>query len=349
MIKVFTLENSIEWDKIVKSFLKYDVYYLSGYVRAFELNGDGKANLIYFECDNTKAISVMMKRDLADYKYFQGEIKKNCYYDFISPYGYGGFIVEGDNLLQLKEEYTTFCMDNNIICEFVRFHPITKTFEGMENLYETLHLGNTVFMDTKDDETIWLNLTSKNRNMIRKAQKSGVTVVQRHDREIIPIFMELYNATMSKDNAEDYYFFKEDFYDSIYKDLADNSFWLCAEYEGQIIASAIFMYGNGQMHYHLSASNREYQSLAPTNLILFEAATWAAHHGCTTLHLGGGVGSGEDNLYRFKKAFNRYEDSEFYIGKAIYNLELYNKFVELRKSKDSSFDENTGWFPKYRG
>jgi len=28
------------------------------------------------------------------------------------------------------------------------------------------------------------------------------------------------------------------------------------------------------MHYHLSATDREYRNLAPTNLLLYEAACW---------------------------------------------------------------------------
>lgn len=349
MIKILTLKQSDMWDEVVCSFQHYDVYYLSGYVKAFEINGDGEATLIYVESSDARAINVVMKRDLAEYNIFSKYIEKNKYYDFITPYGYGGFIVEGEKVSQIVGEYEKYCLDNNIICEFVRYHPINKNHIAMGEYFENIHLGNTVYIDTKDEETIWKNFTSKNRNMIRKAQKSGVTVVKRHDKEVIPIFMQLYNATMKKDHAEEYYFFKDEFYASIFNDLKDNAFWLCAEFEGETIASAIFIYSNSQIHYHLSASNREYQSLAPTNLILYEAAIWATNNNCSTLHLGGGVGSGEDNLYKFKKAFNRCDDAEFYIGKKVYNQELYEYFVSLREKNDTTFDLNTGWFPKYRG
>ena len=42
MLTVFTTEQSEEWDKIVSSFGNYDIYYMSGYVKAFELHGDGQ-------------------------------------------------------------------------------------------------------------------------------------------------------------------------------------------------------------------------------------------------------------------------------------------------------------------
>lgn len=100
---------------------------------------------------------------------------------------------------------------------------------------------------------------------------------------------------------------------------------------------------NGRMNYHLSGSVREYANLAPTNLILYEAALWGNANGCKTLYLGGGVGSGEDSLYKFKKAFYRNEDvKKFHIGKKIYIQEKYNELVSMREPLQS------GYFPKYR-
>ena len=37
----YTLESAEKWDAIVRSFEKYDVYWLSGYVKAFHIHGDG--------------------------------------------------------------------------------------------------------------------------------------------------------------------------------------------------------------------------------------------------------------------------------------------------------------------
>ena len=99
---------------------------------------------------------------------------------------------------------------------------------------------------------------------------------------------------------------------------------------------------NGKMNYHLSGSVKEYSSLAPTNLLLYEAALWGSAHSCKTLYLGGGVGSGEDSLLRFKKAFYKKELNHFYIGKKIYDVDKYNELVSLREHTNSSF------FPEYR-
>ena len=42
MLTVYTLEQADQWDAIVRTFKNYDVYWLSGYVKAFQLHGDGE-------------------------------------------------------------------------------------------------------------------------------------------------------------------------------------------------------------------------------------------------------------------------------------------------------------------
>ena len=117
---------------------------------------------------------------------------------------------------------------------------------------------------------------------------------------------------------------------------------------GEIIAMSIMLFGNKQMHYHLSGSMMEYLNLAPSNLLLYKAALWGCEKGFKTFHLGGGVGSGEDNLYKFKAAFNRNSEYQFSIGKEIFDEEKYNDLVALRSKSDSEFDTDSKYFPLYR-
>ena len=67
-----------------------------------------------------------------------------------------------------------------------------------------------------------------------------------------------------------------------------------------------------------------------------------------TFHLGGGIGSNEDNLYKFKAAFNRASDYQFSIGKQIFNQNIYNALVEERAMLDINFDRESTFFPLYR-
>ncbi len=341
-----------KWNNIVKTFDNYDVYYLNEYVKAFKINGDGEPILIYFENNTTKAINVVMKRDIAKSIHFKDIIKENMYFDLTTPYGYGGFLVDGDDIENLSKVYSEFCYHNNYICEFVRFHPLLKNWQGLQVLYTIIYKGNTVCIDTSSQKRIYSDITSKNRNMIRKAQKSGIETYWSRDISIIKVFIDMYNQTMDKNNADEYYYFSNEFYLSILNDMKYNSMWFYTKINGEIASIAIFMFCNQNMHYHLSATREKYLQLAPTNLLLYEAALWACENGYKKLHLGGGVGSQPDTLYKFKKAFSKNSDQEFYIGQRVFNEKIYRELVEIRKSEEIVFDENNNaisFFPSYRG
>ena len=97
-----------------------------------------------------------------------------------------------------------------------------------------------------------------------------------------------------------------------------------------------------------AGSDIEYRNLAPSNLLLYKAALWGCEKGMKTFHLGGGVGSGEDNLFKFKIAFNRFSDYQFSIAKHIFDKEIYDRLVEERALRESDFNRDSNVFPVYR-
>lgn len=344
-IAVWNLEQAEVWDNVVRSFSGYDVYYLSGYVKAFYLHGDGEPLLFHYEGDGIRGINVVMKRDIAKDSRFVGRIPEETYYDFATPYGYGGWLMEGEgDPTPLFVAYLNWCRAHQVVSEFVRFHPVLENHVWAAPFYEVVPLGNTIAMDLSSPETVWDNLTSKNRNMIRKARKNGVQVYDGRSPELYEMFREIYNATMDKDRAAAYYYFTSAFYTSVLGDLPQNARVFYAQLEdGTVIAASIMLAANGRLNYHLSGSQREYQHLAPTNLLLYEAALWGCANGCKSLHLGGGVGSGEDSLYHFKKAFYRGGPRRFHIGKKIFLPEIYEQLSAKRDNLPES-----GFFPRYR-
>lgn len=342
MIQLFDINHSEEWDKIVNTFAEYDVYYLSGYVKAFMIHGDGNPYLMYYEKDGLRAIYVFMLR----------HTRKSGVFDSITPYGYGGVLFEG-NLTQENKKaflsaYLAKMKEMNIIDNFVRYHPVLANAIPMKDITNVIDLGKTVAMDLTSPEVIWNNIHSKNRNMIRKAEKNGIEINHGQGMELFDEFIKIYNATMEKDNAEEYYYFKREFYESINEDLKDNYEIFWAEYEDKIIAMSILIFANGRLNYHLSGSDIEYRNMAPSNLLLYKAAIWGCEKGMKTFHLGGGVGSGEDNLFKFKIAFNRFSDYQFSIAKHVFDADKYEELVNIHAKEKEGFDPKSKFFPLYR-
>ncbi len=342
MIKLYDLAHSAKWDEIVKSFAEWDVYYLSGYVKAFHIHGDGDPFLLYYEENGLRTIYVYLRRKTG----LPG------IYDSITPYGYGGVLFEGDtseeNRKVFWKAFVKKMRDESIVDNFVRYHPVLKNAVPMKNVSNVIDLGKTIAFDLISPDVIWENITSRYRNKIRKAEKNGIEIRHGKDLELLKKFRYLYYLTMDKDHAEEYYYFGEAFFESIHRDLKDNYDIFYAVLNDEIIAMSIILYGNKQMHYHLGGSMIEYSNLPSSNLMFYKAALWGYEQGFKTFHLGGGLGSSKDNLYQFKASFNRKSDYQFSIGKEIFDQEKYDELVKIRRETDASFDENSSYFPLYR-
>lgn len=348
MLRTFSLDQREEWDSIVCSFSNYDVYYLSGYVTSLKLHGDGEPILLFYSDDFCRGINVVMKRDIALDKHFVGKITEGKYYDIATPYGYGGWFFEGDNgcSSKFKEEYLSWCEENGVVSEFVRFHPVLENAADSKNvsLYDIVYLGKTVAIQLDSEELIWERFSSQNRSHLRVAMKEGVRVEIETSKEALDVFKKIYKTTMDNDDAATYYYFEDEFFESLRNDLS-GKFAVFTAYLGDIpIAASIMLYAGKKMNYHLSGQLYEYRRYSGTSLILYEAAKWGCHHGYEWLHLGGGLGAQEGPLYDFKKSFyKKGEDKLFHVGRAILNPRLYNELLEMREDIPDS-----NYFPKYR-
>lgn len=351
MLEIFDIHEEDKWDSLVRSFVNYDVYYLSNYAKSFQLHGDGDPILFHYFDEDIRAINVVMKRDIEKDTNFRGLIQPNTTFDITTPYGYGGFLIEGDvnetSIKKLNDEYSSYCRSENIVSEFVRFHPVLKNSIMNKQIYEVVDLSSTITLQLESKYKIWGDISSKNRNVIRKAIKSGVKTYWGRSPELIDSFVPLYNVTMRNDDAVQYYYFSREFYESIFEGLKYNSMFFYSVYGKKVISIAIILLANRNMHYHLSASDKDYSSLAATNLLLYEAASWGCENGFKTFHLGGGLGSKEDNLYKFKKAFNKNSDTYFSIGKKIFDQDKYNDLSKIRFD-EKKHDPLDPYFPTYR-
>lgn len=350
MLEVYDKNSREKWNNIVKSFTNWDIYYLYEYAYSFMLHKDGEPFLLYFTHNDERICYVVMQSDIADDDKFAGHIEKGMFFDWETPYGYGGPL--SDSPLSDKaqsifaEELTEYCKKNNVVSQFVRFHPLLKNSNIVPDVIETRYLRDTIYMDTSQSpDVIMQNMDSKNRNMIRKAQKCGVSI-ERRDILDVNDFLPMYEETMLRNNADDYYTFTRDYFESL-STLSDNACIFYAMYEGKPISGAIMYYNDRYMHYHLSGTYSEYRSLAAGNLLLYEAACHACAQGILAFHLGGGM-EPDDSLFGFKKQFNKNGRAPFVVGRTIFDRSAYNRLLQIRKDVDSSFDMSNNFMIQYR-
>lgn len=350
-MELIHINQKEQWNSIVKSFPNWDIYYLNEYAESFQIHGDGEPILVYVSLEEKRMAYVMMQNDISNFKPFQNALQANKYYDWTSPYGYGGPLYDGnitdewmDRAMKEIEKYANM---HGVVSQFFRFHPLLQNQKRMESVSKVLYMKKSVFVDTTSEDLIMKNMTPNNRNMVRKARKNGVKIMI-DQGEHLDAFIEIYNNTMQEHHAEEYYFFEREYFDYIKESMQGNIVFFYALYEEKIISASIFFYNEQFMHYHLSGTLPEYRGVAAANLLLTEAADWAAKHGINKLHLGGGV-ENEDSLLRFKKHFNRNGLIDFCIGCNIFMKENFEMLVQLRKTVDASFDTERPYMIQYRG
>ena len=350
-MEIIRSDHREEWNHIIKSFSDWDIYNLNEYVTSFQLHGDGKPILIYIADDEGRMAYCMMENDIAEDENLKEVLQRGRYYDWTTPYGYGGPLIDGDPadewLDSAFERIRSYAVEHHIVSQFFRFHPLLQNQKLLEQVSRVLYMKKTVYVDTSSEEIIYANMTSNNRNMVRKAQKNNVRIIIDYG-ERLHDFIDIYEETMRHRAANEYYFFERSYFDYIINEMRDNVVFFYAEYEGCIISASIFFYNDRFMHYHLSGTRFEYRNLGAANLLLSEAAYWALKHGITKLHLGGGVGI-EDSLLSFKKHFNKNGLIDFCIGCNIFIENDFETLVELRRKSDPSFDVNRPYMIKYRG
>ena len=291
-----------------------------------------------------------MKSDIGLFSKFKNKLELGRYFDLETPYGYGGPLsdtgfISDESQQSFLKEFSDYCKSNRIISQFVRFHPLLNNHLLLPDVIESRVLKETIYIDTSSPDLIWSNLDSKNRNMIRKARKSGITI------QCVPIedyedFVPFYNETMVKDSADDYYFLDNEYFES-QKKLNNNSCVFYAVLDGKPISGAIFYYNSQFMHYHLAGTHTEFRRFAPNNLLLYEAACWASEKGIKKLHLGGGIVA-DDNLFRFKKQFNKNGRLPFVIGRTVFDKNAYNELIGIRKDLDIGFSKHNAHMIQYR-
>lgn len=347
---VFTREEKERWNLIVKSFSDWDIYYLFEYTESMACHGDGPQYLFYYEGETSRICYPVHKKDIADFPAFQGKLERDRYYDFSTPYGYGGPLVEGNFNKEAQEDffkyYLSYCRENKIVTQFVRYHPLLQNQYSLQYISEISEIKETIFMELTDPELIIKNMDSKNRNMVRKAEKSGIEIFC-DDGEHAEEFIQIYEKTMERLNARNYYFFEKSYYDYLRHSFGEYTKFFYAKMDQSIVSASIFFYNEQFMHYHLSGTVMEYRKYAPTNLLLYKAALWGNQQRIKKLHLGGGVGI-IDSLFNFKKQFNKNGHLPFWIGRTIIDKEKYEYLLNFRQQLDPTFDKDNDYYIQYR-
>ena len=337
------LEEHSDWDKIVKSFSDYDVFYLSGYSKAFmeESPKYGKPVLLYYEDEKNCAINVVFKRDIAMDNNLTGKIEQGKFFDLITPYGYGGFWGKIKDWNKLNQTYMDYCIKNQYVCEFVRFELFSDYYNHYNGEVETRTHNIVRTLELPLDE-IWMDFKQKVRKNVKKANANGLSCIIENTGEYLDDFLRIYYGTMDRTDAEGEYYFSKNFFVNL-NNMKDNIMYFHAVYEGKIVSTELVIYGSENVYSYLGGTDRTYFDVRPNDYLKFEIIKWAKNQGLKSFVLGGGYGA-DDGIFRYKMCLAPKGEYCFYIGRKTFDKEIYDMLVDLRADDELNYN----YFPVYR-
>lgn len=325
-----------------------DLYFNPNYAKVYA-EIDGKSDTFVFDCPYGKVINTFILREV------KWKIDGQTYYDIVTPYGYGGPFAENVSDIELlmaayKKAFENYCKEHNIICEFIRFH-LYDNIDVREHYYgETLHLLDNVVVNTTGDfeEDIWKKYEHKVRKNVNKAMKNGLQIVIENNLDHLFGFLDIYNSTMDRNNADSYYYFGAKYFEDIARLLPDNFMYFHVFKDGKIASTELVLCSQDYAYSFLGGTFTEFYEFRPNDFLKNEIIKWCNRTGRKKFILGGGYHK-DDGIYRYKRCFTPDPDVPFYVGRHIFDKEKYDKIVEIRASEDPEFNIETGYFPKYRG
>lgn len=279
--------------------LSADIYYQRAYSAMYE-KGCEHFEYTYHEGENYVRFTSLKHR----ISRVAGVEVQEELYDLETPYGYGGPLSNSDEpafLVRAFDAYRSHCQQQNIVCEFIRFHPFNLMSE--KSALFDMHTAERqiVIVDLEQSsEQRRQHYSKTTRNIVKKAAKN-LTV--QNDQVPLSEFMSMYYDTMQKNTASDFFYFKEQYFEAL---MQIKGVTLLATKKEQKYASVgFFMCGNELAHYHLSANNIELAKENGNYLLLDAAFEHAKLQGCRYMMLGGGrTSSPEDSLFKFKSKFS---------------------------------------------
>lgn len=331
MPKIHKITTKSDWEGFCKD-KGFDLYHTYSFHQAHAPVDGGEPILWCIHLDN----------DFIAYPLLERNITNTEFKDATSVYGYSGPITNITSTSKFKKIFDLLVRylkeTEKYVSIFSRLNTLTTPKPILDECF--IKHGKTINIDlTLSDAEQLSRFRSNHRRDIKKLSKNGFECSFISIDDGLDDFVRVYNSTMNALGASQYYFFPEQYYVELFENNhSDIKLVQCVK-DNEVACMGIFSFTNGISQYHLGGTAGEFYRFAPTKLMFNFVREYANSIGCHSLHLGGGLGGGEDNLFNFKLGFSD-DVKSFYVCKKILNENVYR---ELSKNKQES-----QYFPLYR-
>ncbi len=330
-LKLLLLTSSEQWKEYLTRLplSQQDVYFTPELHRLYEEKGDGKAYCCVFEHAGNIALYPFLLNRVNDLGY---TLDKD-YYDIQGAYGYNGVATNTTDAAFFRDfeaAWLIWAAEHNVIAEFIRFNPVLQN-ETLCPWAKPIDVLDNVLIPLTDYADIWAHSYDQGvRNAVRKANKHNLTFSLYMGDEISDSvytqFLTLYQETMQRRSAGDFFYFDAAYFDNLRNYLHDHILLVAAYFEGGMISADLYLHNRINAYGFLSGTKSEFFKMSPNTFLRDQTIQALINLGFQNYSIGGGL-QRNDSIYKYKKSFSIATDSLFYIGKKIHNADVYNNIV----------------------
>lgn len=352
---VIAASDSRPWNEVVAACGDHDIYHLAEYHQIAEEQGEGAARLLVFREGPRIVAWPLLIRPLSSVAHLN--LPATDLHDATSVYGYPGPLStpaarDDERFMErVVTEFSRVAGDMRLVCAFSRLNPLLACGAVCRLVGRLVETGTTVSIDLSlSHDERRAKYRHSHRYEIRRALSAGVHAYRDERWVHFEDFFRLYRETMTKVEAAHHYFFDRNYFASLRRALGDRLSLFVATVGGDVASAALFTETPRIVQYHLSGSDARFRKLAPSKLVLDEAASWAKAEHARVLHLGGGLGSHHDTLFLFKAGFS-HTRHRFFVWRWIGMPDVYDDLVARTVAAlgpEAASRITSGYFPAYR-
>lgn len=309
-----------------------DVFYSASFARLFQrtINKEDEVRCATMNTAEGVLLYPFVKRNLGR---LTGAERLSSLHDIVSLYGRGGVVGTPGalrNVGSFYESLAAYFRENSVICSFDRFHPILGNEACVSLVTKVMDVGGFVVVDLRPEmNEVESSFKSSVRKDLRKGERNGVTCIVESNGKHLKDFLDIYYQTMSRNEASDFYYFSDEFFETLCKVLVGQFHFFYAMVDGCIVSCELVLHHGKYCHSFLGGTRKESLALCANPILKREILSFCKQLGCEYFLLGGGQAP-NDGIFNFKKAYAPEGIRHSYVGGTCWDPETYERLkVEL--------------------
>lgn len=274
--------------------------------------------------------------------------------DIATPYGYGGPFLCGPQWSEASVRafwaaFDHWAAEQAVVSEIVRLSLYPDTlinYVGNRNVQ-----AENVVRAIGSERELWHEFDHKVRKNVNRARASGVVIEKDEQGYRFEDFFSIYQATMHRRNARQWYYFAREYFERIHRNLKGQFIYFHALFKGAVISTELVLLSRTRIYSFLGGTDSDWFHLRPNDLLKFEIINWARAAGKREFVLGGGSAP-QDGIHRYKLSFAPNGSVPYRIGSRIFSQNCYDKLIEARRTFERArgldWNPDPTYFPAYR-